>query len=266
MQILWSNMILRLILGWLWCLIHMAISLFDLWSCLSKKLECYLISSELLSKYQILHLERLKCLGVVVDSREAKNVMEIKQLLHWFSTVGIKYVVLYDIEGVIKESIEHGIEASRDESTSNFSDVCANTKSSHCSHGGMVIECLSGSDAKEGIAKAANLLYSASCKGCNNYAPYTRGCDKMFTVFTEADMASALRTVGSGGPELDLLLVYGPVRCHLGFPSWRLRYTEIMHMGPLKSMKYSSIVKVLCQFAQKHQNYGKIGKLSVGRC
>ncbi|KAG2649232.1 hypothetical protein PVAP13_1NG094100 [Panicum virgatum] len=229
MQILWSNMILRLILGWLWCLIHMAISLFDLWSCLSKKLECYLISSELLSKYQILHLERLKCLGVVVDSREAKNVMEIKQLLHWFSTVGIKYVVLYDIEGVIKESIEHGIEASRDESTSNFSDVCANTKSSHCSHGGMVIECLSGSDAKEGIAKAANLLYSASCKGCNNYAPYTRGCDKMFTVFTEADMASALRTVGSGGPELDLLLVYGPVRCHLGFPSWRLRYTEIIH-------------------------------------
>ena len=100
MQILWSNMILRLILGWLWCLIHMAISLFDLWSCLSKKLECYLISFELLSKYQILHLERLKCLGVVVDSREAKNVMEVKQLLHWFSTVGIKYVVLYDIEGV----------------------------------------------------------------------------------------------------------------------------------------------------------------------
>jgi len=107
-------------------------------------------------------------------------------------------------------------------------NICANTKSSHCSHGGMVIECLSGSDGKEGIAKAANLLYSASCKGCNNYATYTHGYDKMDTVFTEADMASALRAVGSGGPELDLLLVYGPVRCHLGFPSWRLRYTEIM--------------------------------------
>ncbi|KAG2656753.1 hypothetical protein PVAP13_1KG104000 [Panicum virgatum] len=164
--ILLSNMILRLILGWLWCLIHMAISLFDLWSCL-------------------------------MDSREAKNVMEVKQLLHWFSTVGIKYVVLYDIEGVIKESIEHGIETSRDENTSNFSNICANTKSSHCSHGGMVIECLSGSDGKEGIAKAANLLYSASCKGCNNYATYTHGYDKMDTVFTEADMASALRAVAA---------------------------------------------------------------------
>ncbi|CAL4889390.1 unnamed protein product [Urochloa decumbens] len=248
-------MILKPILGWLWCLIHMAISLFELWSCLSNKLECYLISSGLLSKYQILHLERLKCLGVVLDSREAKNVMEVKQLLHWFSTAGIKYVVLYDTEGVIKESIEPGIEASRQD-TSNFSDVCANTKSPHCSNGGMVIECLSGSEGKEGIAKAASLLYSASCKGCNSYTTNTCGYDKLDTVFTEADVASALRAVGSGGPEPDLLLVYGPVRCHLGFPSWRLRYTEIMHMGPLKSMKYSSIVKVLCQFAQKHQNYG----------
>ena len=78
----------------------------------------------------------------------------------------------------------------------NMQNICANTKSSHCSHGGMVIECLSGSDGKEGIAKAANLLYSASCKGCNNYATYTNGYDKMDTVFTEADMASALRAVG----------------------------------------------------------------------
>ncbi|MCH87335.1 nogo-B receptor-like, partial [Trifolium medium] len=30
------------------------------------------------------------------------------------------------------------------------------------------------------------------------------------------------------GPEPDLLLVYGPVRSHLGFPPWRIRYTEIV--------------------------------------
>ncbi|KAF8691411.1 hypothetical protein HU200_040549 [Digitaria exilis] len=244
MQIFWSSMILKPILGWLWCLIHLAIGLFYSWSCLSNKLECFLMSFELLSKNQILHLERLKCLGVVVDSREAKNVMEVKQLLHWLSTIGIKYVVLYDREGVamsifflhasliglgvIKESIEPGIETSRDENPIKFSDVCGNTKSSHYSHGGMVIECLSGSHGKEGIAKAASLLYSVSCKGCNKYTTNTRGYEKIDTVFTEADMACALRAVGSGGPEPDLLLVYGPVRCHLGFPAWRLRYTEIM--------------------------------------
>ena len=33
---------------------------------------------------------------------------------------------------------------------------------------------------------------------------------------------------GSKGPEPDLLLVYGHVRSHLGFPAWRLRNTEIM--------------------------------------
>ena len=33
---------------------------------------------------------------------------------------------------------------------------------------------------------------------------------------------------GSGGADPDLLLIYGPTRCHLGFPAWRLRYTEIV--------------------------------------
>ncbi|KAL6628980.1 hypothetical protein ACP70R_028745 [Stipagrostis hirtigluma subsp. patula] len=244
-------MITKLIFGLLWCLVHLVISICDLWSCLSNKLECYLISSKVLSKYQSLHLERLKCLGVVVDSGEAKNVMEVKQLLHWFSTIGIKYVALYDIEGVIKESLEPGMEASRDDKSMNSSDVCAYTKTSHGSHRHMVVECLSGSDGKEAIAKAANLLYSA------NYNCSTHGYGKINIVFTEADMACALRSVGGGGPEPDLLLVYGPVRCHLGFPAWRLRYTEIMHMGPLKSMKYGSIVKVLYQFSRKHQNYGQ---------
>ena len=106
----------------------------------------------------------------------------------------------------------------------NMQNICANTKSSHCSHGGMVIECLSGSDGKEGIAKAANLLYSASCKGCNNYATYTHGYDKMDTVFTEADMASALRAVGmfrgKRGSLLFLLNLTSPLTRHFYFSYW----------------------------------------------
>jgi ditrans,polycis-polyprenyl diphosphate synthase len=88
------------ILGLLWYLIHLLISLSYLWSHLSNYLECYLISSELLPKYRNLQFERLKCVGVVVDRREADNILKIKQLLRWFSTIGVKYVVLYDIEGV----------------------------------------------------------------------------------------------------------------------------------------------------------------------
>lgn len=91
----------ELILGLLWYLTHLLISLFDLWSHLSNFLECYLISSELLPKYRNLHFERFKCVGVTVDNREANNILKIKQLLQWFSNIGIKYVVLYEIEGVI---------------------------------------------------------------------------------------------------------------------------------------------------------------------
>lgn len=90
------------------------------------------------------------------------------------------------------------------------------------------MECLSGSDGKEAIAKAANLLYSASSKGCNSYTTYTRGYDKMDTVFTEAHMASALRAVGmfrgKEAPLLSLLNLPSPVNRHFYFSYWIITY------------------------------------------
>ncbi|GKV26579.1 hypothetical protein SLEP1_g35855 [Rubroshorea leprosula] len=70
-------------------------------------------------------------------------------------------------------------------------------------------------------------------------------------------MTDALKAVGCIGLEPDLLLVYGPARCHLGFPAWRIRYTEIVHMGPLESMRYGSLKKAIHKFTMVHQNYGK---------
>ncbi|KAJ1298373.1 hypothetical protein BS78_01G447800 [Paspalum vaginatum] len=245
------SVIIKLVLGLLWTITHLAISFLNLWSHLFYNLECYLISTGLSRKYQNLHLGGLKYLAIVVDSKEAKNTAKIKQLLLWLSTMGVKYVCLYDIEGVLKKSFEPATNVPRDRNAGEYFGIGANIKSLHCSEREMVIDCLSGSDGKEGIAKAASLL-------CSNYFNGdTHGDDKREPAFTEADMASALKAVGFGGPEPDLLLVYGPARCHLAFPAWRLRYTEIMHMGPLKSMKYGAIVKALYNFSKKYQNYGK---------
>ncbi|CAN6290343.1 unnamed protein product [Urochloa humidicola] len=243
------SIILKLILGLLWGIIHLAISLFNLWSLLIYNLECYLISSGLLRKYRYLNLDRLNYLAIVVDSKEAKNTVKIRQLLCWLSTMGVKYICLYDIEGVLKKSFEPAMKGSRDGKAGEYLGIGASI--SHSSHKDLVVECISGSDGKEGIAKAANLLCSAYLNGD------THGNGKMEPAFTEADMASSLKVVGCGGPEPDLLLMYGPARCHLGFPAWRLRYTEIMHMGSLKSMKYGAIVKALYNFSKKYQNYGK---------
>jgi ditrans,polycis-polyprenyl diphosphate synthase len=93
------SIIINLVLGLLWTITHLAISFLNLWSHLIYSLECYLISSGLLRKYQNLHLGRLKCLAIVVDSKEAKSTAKVKQLLCWFSSMGVKYVCLYDIEG-----------------------------------------------------------------------------------------------------------------------------------------------------------------------
>ncbi|KAL6648639.1 hypothetical protein ACP70R_012863 [Stipagrostis hirtigluma subsp. patula] len=243
------SIIAKLILGLIWCIIHVAISLYNFWSQLIYNLECYAISSGLLRKYRNLKLDRLKYLALVVDSREAKNTVKIKQLLFWISTFGVKRVCLYDIDGVLKKSFEPAMNVSRDENSGKYSDMGANNKALHFSHREMVIDCISGSDGKEGIAKAATFLCSTYFNGD------THGNGKYEPAFTEADMASALKAVGCGGPEPDLLLVYAPARCHFGFPAWRLRYTEIMHMGPLKSMKYGAIVKAFYNFSKKYQNY-----------
>lgn len=60
---------------------------------------CYIISSGLLEKYRKVQLHKLQHLAIVVDSEEARNITKIKQLLCWLSDMGMKYIILYDIEG-----------------------------------------------------------------------------------------------------------------------------------------------------------------------
>ncbi|XP_072992447.1 uncharacterized protein [Typha latifolia] len=245
-----SSLILKSILGVLWFLLHLVVNFVHIWSFVIQQLEYYFISSGLLQKYQNLQFNRLRHLAVVVDSEEAKNAKKIKQLLCWLSAIGVKYVALYDMEGVLKDSVENYLKNLADSGTRKSIDYNPNNGTSLCHFKGMTLELLDLSDGKEGIAKAASFL----CSTCIRDG--LEGCNKVKPVFTEADMANALKAVGCGGPEPDLLLVYGPARCHLGFPAWRLRYTEIVHMGSLKSVKYGAVVKAIYDFSKKHQNYG----------
>jgi len=112
--------ILKLTLGLLWCIIHVTISIFSLCCHLMFNLECYLISSGLLRKYRNLQLSRVRYLAIVVDSREAKNTAKINQLLCWLKTLDIKYVCLYDIDGVLKKLFEPSMNGSRDDNLGDY--------------------------------------------------------------------------------------------------------------------------------------------------
>ncbi|KAJ8510339.1 hypothetical protein OPV22_000773 [Ensete ventricosum] len=185
-------------------------------------------------------LDKLNSLAVVVDSEEAKNTTKIKQLLCWLSSIGIKYIILYDMQGVLKQTIGIDLESLTNTSMTPCSVIDAKTASSLFHFGKMAIEIISLSDGKEGVAKAASFLYSEHMKDDSEI------CHRSEPDFTESDVANALKATGSAGDEPDLLLVYGPARCHLGFPAWRLRYTEIVHMGRLRSMNFAAILYV-CQ-------------------
>uniref|UniRef100_A0A8R7UB48 ditrans,polycis-polyprenyl diphosphate synthase [(2E,6E)-farnesyldiphosphate specific] n=1 Tax=Triticum urartu TaxID=4572 RepID=A0A8R7UB48_TRIUA len=147
--------------------------------------------------YRNLQLGKLKYLAIVVDSREAKNTVKINQLLYWLKTLGVKYVCLYDIDGVLKKLFEPGMNGSRDNNPGDYLDVSANIKALDCCQKQMTIECISGSDGKEGIAKAANLLCSTYLNGDSHTQEDVKSevNVKNEPVFTETDMASALKSI-----------------------------------------------------------------------
>ncbi|KNA23080.1 hypothetical protein SOVF_028030 [Spinacia oleracea] len=185
-------------------------------------LESYLITYGLFQKYKSLDPSKVRYLAIVVESEEAHQISEVIKLLHWVADIGVKHVCLYDMEGVLKKSQESII--------------------AECNL--LNLEFVSLTDGKEGVVEAANLLF----------LKYKDGGDK--PKFTEPLLDEALGLVGCSGPDPDLLLNYGPARCHLGFPAWRMRYTEIVHMGYLKSKKYGSLIKAIYRFTTIRQNYG----------
>ncbi|KAG8474054.1 hypothetical protein CXB51_034045 [Gossypium anomalum] len=255
-----SAQIGNLLLRSLWHLVHFIISICNFTLDIANVLESYLISSGLLGRYKSLHVAKLRYLAIVIESEGAYQTSKIIELLQWLEAVGVKHVCLYDNDGrssgfslslgslgILKKSKDFILENL--DGAILFQDAHENNVLLDQQH--MTLEFVSFSDGKEAVAKAANVLFMKYSKsGVTDQ-------NQKEKIFTESQMSEALKTVGSGGPELDLLLVYGPARCHLGFPAWRIKYTEIVHMGLLKSMNYGSLIKAIYKFTMVRQNYGK---------
>ncbi|GAB4853914.1 hypothetical protein Ancab_018123 [Ancistrocladus abbreviatus] len=201
----------------LWKLVHILLSIWYLVRNVINTLESYSISCGLLKKYKSLDVSKLRYLAIVVESEEAGHTAEVIKLLQWVAAMGVKQVCLYDMEGVLKKSKESIVE---------MCDAKSHKEVEACkpllNPSQLTLEFASLSDGKEGVAKAANLLFMKYLE-LNDL-----GGDQEKPNFDELLMDEALRAVGAAGPEPDLLLIYGPARCHLGFPAWRIRYTEIV--------------------------------------
>nr|VDC65489.1 unnamed protein product [Brassica rapa] len=231
-------------LGLLWRFIHIVVTLCHIVSGIFEAVESYAISLGLIQKYSSIDIEKLKCLAVVVDIEAARDVSKVVELLEWLTTIGVKQVGLFDSQGLLKKSKDMILEMVP------RSVLLQETGEKDTS--GIALEFISSSDNKEAVVKAANILFQKYLKSRHP------GKDEGENVFTETHLNEALRVVGESVHVPDLLLVYGPVRSHLGFPAWRLRYTEIVHMGSLKYMRYGSLLKAIHKFTGVRQNYGKL--------
>uniref|UniRef100_A0A3P6GFU1 ditrans,polycis-polyprenyl diphosphate synthase [(2E,6E)-farnesyldiphosphate specific] n=1 Tax=Brassica oleracea TaxID=3712 RepID=A0A3P6GFU1_BRAOL len=232
----------------LWRFLHIVVSLFHIVSGIFEAIQSYAISLGLIQKYSSIDIEKLRCLAVVLDIEVARDVAKVVELLQWLKTIGVKQVGLFDSQGLLKKSKDMILEmvpGSTLLQETGEKDISPDRKE------GIAIEFISSSDNKEAVVKAANILLQRHLKTSHPEK------DEGDNVFTESHLNEALRVVGENVHVPDLMLVYGPVRSHLGFPAWRLRYTEIVHMGSLKYMRYGSLLKEIHKFTGVRQNYGK---------
>ncbi|XP_073146795.1 uncharacterized protein [Henckelia pumila] len=224
----------------LWHITHFLISLWYFILGLANGIESCLISTGALTRYKACDISKVQNLAVVFDSKEALQTIKVLDLLRWLADNGVKNVCLYDREGVLKHFKEALLLLLESEKISKES-----TSKPLLEQKQMSLEVISFSDGKLAVTKAANFLLE------KHYLSVSK--EKHLT---ESDMNDALGAIGYGGSEPDLMLIYGPARCHLGFPAWRIRYTEIVYMGPVKSMKFGSLIKAIHRFTMLHQNYG----------
>ncbi|KAJ9537833.1 hypothetical protein OSB04_030566 [Centaurea solstitialis] len=236
-----GNIVLLLV----WHIIHLILGVLFVVREILRAVESYLITNGYVKTYTNLNLDRVKYLGLVVDSDEARKTSQVIELLEWLSAIGVKKVCLYDREGVLKKSKEVFIKRFGSTELPKGKD---STAVPLLSEKRMDFEFVSISDGKEAVAKAANLLLKKYYSDGESEKPF----------FTETHLTEALRTLGAVEPDPDLLLIYGPARCLLGFPAWRIRYTEMVHMGSLKYKKYGLILKAIHRFTKVKQNYGTL--------
>ncbi|KAF5769105.1 putative dehydrodolichyl diphosphate synthase complex subunit Nus1 [Helianthus annuus] len=163
----------------LWHIIHLIINVLYIVREIFRTIESYLITNRYVKTYTNLNLDRVKYLGIVIDSDEARNTSQVVELLEWLSAIGLKKICLYDREGVLKKSKADFME--------RFGPLLGKKW--------MDFEFVSISDGKEAVAKAANVLFK-------KYYVDEEDSEKPF--FTETHLTEALKTLG--------LLHMGPLK------------------------------------------------------
>lgn len=250
-----------------WRMVHLAFRLF---------ICCVFLLSQLRSlfSFSTLKLKKLpRHLAIIIDSEDAlAHLPKVVQLLQQLAQLGLQHVSLYDMKGSLKSVLADSFGSN---STVRFysHDVvsnglpiqgvqCAHMEpcSKHKAYGSwqdtgivcpcqrrdqLAVEVLCLRDGKQAIVRAARNVCLKSLQS------------GVLSSLKEEDIDTSLRETGGVGPDPDFLLLFSDSRCLLGFPPWRLRLTEIQHMGSIRDMTEKSLFVALDEFSYKHQRYGK---------
>eukprot|EP00252_Welwitschia_mirabilis_P014693 TRINITY_DN3241_c0_g1_i1.p1 TRINITY_DN3241_c0_g1~~TRINITY_DN3241_c0_g1_i1.p1 ORF type:complete len:275 (-),score=46.22 TRINITY_DN3241_c0_g1_i1:382-1206(-) len=244
----------RTLAGICWHVLHIIITIIEFVAfTIDQVISLFLVKS--LEKYKTSVIKKPQIVGIVIESKDAEaQLSAICKLLQWLSDTGVQHVSLYDVEGVLKQ-LKMILERKLNNLNPSIQIINSFMKSNGhidiTENAIMRVELLSSSDGKEGITRAARYLCEDALRKINTKGQLSE------LKLSVSDIDRGLEATGCAGPKPDLLLVFGFSRCLLGFPAWRIFFTEIMYMGKLKYLSLNSLVTALSQFSTKSQRYGK---------
>lgn len=241
-----------------WHTLHLIFIVIAYIATIIEKSRSLLFPKESLKKPTASQRKKPRIVGVVIESEEVETEMsKVCKLLMWLADIGVQHVSLYDMEGLLKQS-KRSLEKTLSNLNTHIQLISTweehekwMSESQITEQPIMTVELLSICDGKEGIAKAARYLCANTLQKINSDGQH------IDLKLTEADINRGLEATGCAGPEPDLLLVFGFTRCLLGFPAWRLPFTEIIYMGMFNSLTLDSLLDAVDEFSTKNQRYGK---------
>ncbi|KAH3736428.1 dehydrodolichyl diphosphate synthase complex subunit nus1-like [Dreissena polymorpha] len=224
-----------------------------------------------LLKYPVFPFKKTDIASVQSDARKLKKLplhlgllvledefsyADIARLILWSSAMGISFVSVYDVNGLVKfnEKVlaaevqkQKGLRTDSEKIKTDIYICCGikRVDAKRLSSPQTTVFLLSMDDGFQSIVNITRSIYSrVKCKQMKVSEIDPHSLD---TVFQEE----------TGYPDPDMVIRFGQTESLLGFMPWQVRLTEILSLPSHQCLEYKTFRSVLLSYGNTQQRFGK---------
>jgi hypothetical protein len=189
------------------------------------------------------HPQALRHIGLVLSDRHiscSELTQRLQAVLAVLKAARVQVVTLHDVHGTLHQA-----------DTSPLSRVFG------AGTAGAEMHIVSPDDTTR--AWEGMLRQPANSNGCCKGASGSTAMDGLTSEEHSAYLARRVRsaTAGDSAPDMDLVLVAGPVLCLAGLPPWQTRFCEVQHLGCLDYDCSDRVREALVRYHTSLQRFGR---------